>query len=305
MPRIPRLLIEGEPTTYHVMTRTALPEYPLEAVEKDFLFDLIKRMSNIYFAEVLGLTAMGNHWHAVVRMHVGGGFSNDEIKKRFELCYGEDTVIDDDQIPFYREKWSNLSSYMKEIKQTFTRFYNKRHGRRGYFWGDRFKSVIVQNGDTLINCLAYVDLNPVRAGLVECPEDYRWCSLGYHVQTQNKDNFLSLDFGLVEFGEKNEKERLRLYRKFVYETGAINKGKGKQISTDVLEKERKKDFKITRADRFKHRTRFFCDSGIIGTREFVKANFQRFKHYFSTENDRSPTRVTGLIGIYSLKRLTE
>jgi hypothetical protein len=36
-------------------------------------------------------------------------------------------------------------------------FYNKRHGRRGFFWGDRFKSLIVQNGDTLINCPAYID----------------------------------------------------------------------------------------------------------------------------------------------------
>jgi hypothetical protein len=55
--------------------------------------------------------------------------------------------------------------------------------------------VIVENGETLINCLAYIDLNPMRAGLVKRPEDYRWNSLGYHVQTGNKDNFLSLDLG--------------------------------------------------------------------------------------------------------------
>jgi putative transposase len=69
--------------------------------------------------------------------------------------------------------------------------------------------VIVENGETLINCLAYVDLNPVRAGLVKRPEDYRWCSLGYHAQTRNKGGFLSLDFGLLEFGVKSRKERLR------------------------------------------------------------------------------------------------
>jgi hypothetical protein len=55
-----------------------------------------------------------------------------------------------------------------------------------YFWSDRFKSVIVENGETLINCLAYIDLNPVRAGIVEKPEDYRWSSLGYHIQTGNE-----------------------------------------------------------------------------------------------------------------------
>ncbi|MGB5617755.1 MAG: hypothetical protein WBM78_13005 [Desulfobacterales bacterium] len=56
---------------------------------------------------------------------------------------------------------------------------------------------------TLINCLAYIDLNPLRAGLVELPEKYRWNSLGYHIQTNNLDNFLSTDFGLKEFNVKS------------------------------------------------------------------------------------------------------
>jgi hypothetical protein len=51
---------------------------------------------------------------------------------------------------------------MREIKVNFARFYNRRYNRRGYFWGDRFKSVIVENGETLINCLAYIDLHPVK-----------------------------------------------------------------------------------------------------------------------------------------------
>ncbi len=66
MPRIPRLLIENEPTVYHVMTRTALPEFPLDDFEKDYLFNLIKHFSNIYFTEVLGLCLMGNHIHLAV-----------------------------------------------------------------------------------------------------------------------------------------------------------------------------------------------------------------------------------------------
>ena len=106
------------------------------------------------------------------------------------------TVFAPGWIPSLRAKLSSLSEFVREIKVGFARYYNKNHHRRGYFWGERFKSVIVENGETLINCLAYIDLNPVRAGLVERPEDYRWNSLGYHVQTNNEDNFLSLDFGL-------------------------------------------------------------------------------------------------------------
>jgi len=77
--------------------------------------------------------------------------------------------------------------------------------------------VIVDNGETLINCLAYIDLNPVRAGIIKKPEAYRWCSLGYHLQRKNENEFLSLDFGLKEFSVEGKTERLRYYRKFVYE----------------------------------------------------------------------------------------
>jgi hypothetical protein len=51
----------------------------------------------------------------------------------------------------------------------------------------------------LINRLASIDLNPLRAGIVARPEKYRWNSLGYHAQSNNRDNFLSTDFGLKEF----------------------------------------------------------------------------------------------------------
>jgi hypothetical protein len=49
-----------------------------------------------------------------------------------------------------------------------------------------------------VNCLAYIDLNPLRAGMVKQPEKYRWNSIGYHLQTNNRDNFLSTDLGFKE-----------------------------------------------------------------------------------------------------------
>jgi len=58
---------------------------------------------------------------------------------------------------------------------------------------------------------------------VKRPEDYRWSSLGYHTQSGNRDGFLSTDFGLVEFNVMDEAERLRRYRRYVYEAGALTK----------------------------------------------------------------------------------
>jgi len=225
-----------------------------------------------------------------------------------DLKNGDDRVFTDGLIPPLRAKLSSLSEFVREIKVGFARYYNKRHNRRGYFLGDRFKSVIVDKGETLINCLAYIDLNPLRAGIVNRPEDYRWNSLGYHVQTNNRDNFFSTDFGLKEFNVKSREERVRRYRRYVYGAGALNrpdKMQAKVIDDKIVAKERKKEFEISRISRFRYRTRYFTDSGIIGSKEFVAQNYQRFKHLFYSKHEKKPKPIEGLEGIYSLKRLSE
>jgi putative transposase len=94
----------------------------------------------------------------------------------------------------------------------------------------------------------------------------------------------------------------------VYEAGALNhpnKRQARVIDKDIVEHERKKNYEIHRADRFRYRTRYFTDSGIIGTKEFVSKNYQRFKDVFMSKREKIPKRVVGLDGIYSLKRLPE
>ena len=105
---------------------------------------------------------------------------------------------------------------------------------------------------------------------------YRWNSLGFHIQTGNNDDFLSLDFGpvkcaslslrelngasLKEFGVMDAAERLRSYRRYVYEAGGLKRADGRSSATvdeKILEKERKTDFEISRLRRFRYRTRYF------------------------------------------------
>lgn len=308
MPRTSRMIVPGEQAVYHVMSRTALPEFPLGGVEKDFLLELIKRVSKLYFTEILGFCLMGNHFHLLVKMLPDSDFSNGDIQKRCQWFYGKEYIFPEGQLPHYRVKLANLSEFIRDIKVNFTRYYNRRHKRRGYFWGDRFKSVIVDKGETLVNCLAYIDLNPLRAGIVKQPEEYRWSSIGYHLQTNNKDKFLSTDFGLKEFNVKSEKERVRRYRLYMYHAGSIDrpeKDKVKIIDPRVLQKEKRKGFQITQASRLRYRTRYFTDSGIIGSKEFVTSHYQRFKHLFMSEQEKKPKPIQGLSGIYSLKRLSE
>ena len=308
MPRTRRLVNGEEKAAYHIMSRTALDGFPFGDVEKDELVKIIKKLSKLFFVEVFGFCIMGNHFHLLIQMFPEHYYKDEDIRKRCKAHYGEDFEVSDEHIVDYRGKLSSLANYMKEIKQAFSWYYNQRHNRRGTLWGERFKSVIVENGETLINCLAYIDLNPLRAGIVDRPEEYRWNSLGYHIQTSNQDNFLSTDFGLKEFNVKSENEHIRRYRRYVYETGAINqpgKGRVKVIKDNVLEKERKRDFEFSRNDRFRYRTRYFTDSGVIGSKEFVSMNYQRFKDVFMSKREKIPKLVAGLDGVYSLKRLAE
>jgi REP element-mobilizing transposase RayT len=303
MPRIPRLLVSESPTVYHVISRTALSGLPFDGSDKDTLQRLIFHFSRIYFTEILGYCLMDNHFHLLVRMFPEDYADEAALLQRFKLAHGDRAVLSPEKIPGLRQKWSSLSEFVKELKQTFSRYYNKKNGRKGYLWGERFKSVIVQDGRTLVNCLAYIDLNPVRANIVKRPEDYRWSSLGYHLQTNNRGDFLSLDLGMADWGIET-KDRLRHYREFVYESGALDTGKGARLDKKLVEKERKKGYKLTPADRLRCRTRYFTDSGIIGTKEFVARHSKRFHDHFACKQEKIPRKVEGLDGMFSLKRLS-
>ena len=154
MGRPKRILVPDIPAVYHCISRTALDGFPLGDVEKDYFVRLVAQLSKVYFAEIIGFSVMGNHYHLLVRMSPADQCTDDQIKKRFVRAFGEKRILVDGQIPFYRSKWNNLSEFMKELKQTFARYYNQRHNRSGFFWGNRFKSVLVEKGQTLINCLA-------------------------------------------------------------------------------------------------------------------------------------------------------
>ena len=306
MPRISRMIVRDEDAVYHVISKTVLDGYVMGDVEKEYLLGLIRGLSSVYLVEVFGFCIMGNHFHLLVRMKEHGSYSDEEIKGRLEAYYknrDDNRVITDGQIPYLRRKLSNLSEYVKELKQRFARYYNKRHGREGFFWNGRFKSVIVEDGDALVNCLAYIDLNPVRANIVERPEDYRWSSIGYHIQSGNEGGLLNTDYGIPEFGDMIEGERLRRYREYLYENGEIERENGKAIEGSVLAEERKRGFELKPVDRLRYRTRYFTDSGIIGTKEFVSTQYLRFKDYFKSKHEKKPKRIIGFDGMYSLKRL--
>jgi putative transposase len=85
----------------------------------------------------------------------------------------------------------------------------------------------------------------------------------------------------------------------------LDKGRSRVIGERIINKERKREFELGRSDRFRYRTRYFTDSGVIGSKEFVSSNYQRFKDLFMSKREKITKPIPGLDGVYSLKRLVE
>lgn len=92
-------------------------------------------------------------------------------------CYHVTSRVVHRQFLFQAEEKEHFRLLMR-MYERFTRWFNKQHGLRGHLWEDRFHSVIVESGLAARTMAAYIDLNPVRGGIVEDSADYRWSSCG-------------------------------------------------------------------------------------------------------------------------------
>ena len=299
MARVKRLKVLGEPAYYHIISRTVGKEFYLGDVEKEKLLKIIKRYSSIYFVKVIGFVIMSNHFHLLIKMESGDTYKDEDLEARIKAFYGRDE-LNVWSLSDYRKKLSDISEYVKSIKQSFSCWYNRVNDRTGYFWGDRFKSVLIERGECLLNCLAYIDLNSIRAGIVKRPEDYRWSSIGFRVKSNNRNKFLSFE-GVFE--DDNSLRDFLRYREFLYNKGAVAKDAKGKISGEIIREEIERDFKLGEAELFRYRIRYFTDGLVLGSRDFIKSSYAMFGGTVILKKDRR-VHKTGLAEtIFSIRRL--
>jgi REP element-mobilizing transposase RayT len=198
-----RFVFDDRPCCYHVMSRTTGGDLLFGDTEKEAFRKLMRRMERFSGVEVLTYVVMGNHFHLLLRVPERAKFlgkfekgTREEREARLlehlkllyskaylaqlkaELAFMTENGMDelyDKTVQGYLDRLCSLEHFMKELKERFSRWFNKRHGRRGTLWQDRYRSILVEDGEALRTMAAYIDLNPVRAGLVDDPKDYRWC----------------------------------------------------------------------------------------------------------------------------------
>ena len=108
----------------------------------------------------------------------------------------------------------NLSIGMRQINSVYTQLFNKRHGRTGHLFQGRYKTILIQKDSHLLEVCRYVVLNPVRAKMVEKPDDYAWSSYLATAGRAKPHPCLTTDWVLKQFSGKRGKAEQE-YRKFV------------------------------------------------------------------------------------------
>ena len=182
-------------------------------------------------------------------------------------------------------RMGDVSAFMKELKQRFSRWYNEAHDRFGTLWAERFKSVLVEdNSEALRTVAAYIDLNPVRAWVVPDPKDYRYSGYGEALGGSGKARagLLSV-MGQAEWDRGAAEYRMRMY---------VEGGKAGESGKAVFD--RAEVLKVLRAggvidcgQALRLRIRYFGDGLVLGSEEYVNGIFRKFRSHFG------PKRQTG------------
>ncbi|MFT5465048.1 MAG: putative transposase [Verrucomicrobiales bacterium] len=206
----------------------------------------------------------------------------------------------------------DLSKFMQMLKRRFSAWYNKKHGRRGTLWEDRFGSVLIEDSEDALRTMAtYIDLNPVRAGMVDDPKDYRWCSYAEAVGGSQRARKAIQQMLAGEFDQElNWREASNLYRCWLFEGGQRTEDRQgrtvrKGVSRENTEKVWAEGGRLSRRELLHCRVRYLTKGVAIGTRAFVERVFQHNRTRFSPnrKSGARPMRHGDWGGMCSLRDL--
>ena len=256
---------------------------------------------------------MGNHWHIVVYSE-GTTPSLEVTADRYNAYYGKnriplDPTINPEKCKKVSEQLNDISFFMRQIHQKFTFYINRVHHRRGTLWADRFKSTILEGKQALWNCVKYIELNAVRASLVDYPGDYRFCTWGYYSGSGRHifgDNFVRhMGKSLGKSAERwTDEEIYAEFRGEIARTISYESGVTENLH-EIKEHAKKKDSMQVRCLR---RTRHWTDGLIIGSKAFVQeiaCQFYERKRVLKKQMSSGADQVGNVLHCYRRLRLVD
>jgi putative transposase len=314
--RQPRLKAPADHPTayYHCVSRIVNRDFVLQRPEREMFSALMRMYEKLCQVRVVTFCVLSNHFHLLV-----------EVPQRPEVMPGEEEVLRiiagslgkttahlvRVQLQQLREagapeaaqrvlnSWTtrmwDISAFMKSLKQRFTQWFNKQHGRKGTLWEERYKSTLVEGGgDALAMTAAYIDLNPVRAGLVKDPKDYRWCGYAQAVAgVVMARRGLEVASRAQLQGVRPEQGLIEHYRRLLFTWGQAGKAGGK-ISREEARKVLSKGGRLPVAEVLRCKVRYFTDGAVLGSRGYVEAIFKAKRGRFGEKRQDGARKMRGL-----------
>jgi len=168
---------------------------------RGWIRERLLELAALFALDICAYAVMSNHYHLVVRMEPEaaaqwtalevihrwhGLFSGTPLSRRFEqgeqLSEAERLVLDG-LVILWRSRLTDLSWFMRAMNEQIARRANAEDGCTGRFWEGRFKSQALLDEKAILACMAYVDLNPIRAQLAKTPEESHYTSVRERITT--------------------------------------------------------------------------------------------------------------------------
>ncbi len=162
---------------------------------RQWIEDRIRILSSLFSIDICAYAVMSNHLHIVIKLcpTQAQRWSNTEAVTRWLSLFKGPLLIQQwqageplskaqldtasDMIEVYRKRLANLSWFMKCLNEPIARKANQEDKCTGHFWESRYKSQALLTEEALLSCMAYVDLNPIRADMAKTPEDSKHTSI--------------------------------------------------------------------------------------------------------------------------------
>ncbi len=330
--RHPRLLRRESVAIYHCVSRVVDKQFFFGEAEKNYFYQWLRRLETFTGVQVVTYCLMSNHFHLLVRVphkESQEHLSERRLRELLPLLYhgrqllevrqeldrasaaaqsGSDSWLRE-MLTRYDRRRHDLSSFLKDLKQRFTQWFNGRHQRSGTLWEARFKSVLVQNGElALLTMAAYIDLNPVRAGICEDPKEYQWCGYAEAVGGRGEGRRLARK-GLcailrrTHFGTNRQITWAKVgprYRVLLYVQGEErhpDRRSGSAMrygpSRATVEAELARGGKLSIAEILRCRVRYFCDGDAFGSTEFVDQVYADNPIHFGKTRQSGARKMNG------------
>jgi len=342
---------------YHCISRVVDRQFIFGPAEKEFFVTTMRKLEAFLGVKVLTYCVMSNHFHLLVEVpdpNRSPELTVEVLKERLPLLYHGNALTDacdeieralqaagakatdgpnatltsgggssrwlDAILARYQARMLNLSVFLKELKWRFTMWHNARAERVGTLWEDRFRSVLVEGDEqALMTIAAYIELNPIRAALVDDPEDYRWC--GYAEAVAGKKiariNLARMHSRLRAWQGAGKapvtwREVGSSYRKFLFGSGQQRlgnprTGRGAKPGIDparaaaVIEG---RNGRLPVPERLLQRVTYFSAGAAVGSEAFVESVFNSFRDQFG-KNRKTGARAMRGANWGDLKTLRE